>query len=62
MLKAASEANQQEIFNYVIKTNRSCPVQFKICNRKMPAELKAEAMKIVFDSLVYENKNSKRSN
>ena len=35
MLKAASEANQQEIFNYVMKNKSIMPSHsFKICNRK----------------------------
>lgn len=46
MLKAASEANQQEIFNYVIKNKSVMPrTALRYAIEKMPAELKAEAMK-----------------
>jgi 3-methyladenine DNA glycosylase AlkD len=46
MLKAASEANQKEIFNYVIKNKSIMPrTALRYAIEKMPAELKAEAMK-----------------
>ncbi len=46
MLKAASEANQQEIFKYVIKNKSVMPrTALRYAIEKMPAELKTEAMK-----------------
>lgn len=46
MLKAASEANQQEIFNYVMKNKSVMPrTALRYAIEKMPEELKTEAMK-----------------
>lgn len=46
MLKAASEANQQEVFNYVIRNKSVMPrTALRYAIEKMPAELKSEAMK-----------------
>ena len=45
MLKAASEVNQQEIFNYVIKNKFIMPrTSLRYAIEKMPKELKAKAM------------------
>lgn len=46
MLKAAGEAHQKEIFDYVISKKTVMPrTAFRYAIEKMPAELKAEAMK-----------------
>jgi len=46
MLKAASEANQQQVFNYVIRNKSVMPrTALRYAIEKMPAELKSEAMK-----------------
>ena len=46
MLKAASEAHQQEVFNYVMSKKEVMPrTAFRYAIEKMPADLKAEAMK-----------------
>lgn len=46
MLKAASEANQQEIFKYVIKNKTIMPrTSLRYAIEKMPKDLKAIAMK-----------------
>ncbi|MCG8307035.1 MAG: DNA alkylation repair protein [Cytophagales bacterium] len=45
MLKAAGEANQQEIFNYVIKNKTVMPrTSLRYAIEKMPKDLKAAAM------------------
>lgn len=46
MLKAASQAHQKEVFDYVIKNKSSMPrTALRYAIEKMPKELKAEAMK-----------------
>lgn len=46
MLKAASEAYQQEVFDYVMSKKSIMPrTAFRYAIEKMPADLKAEAMK-----------------
>lgn len=46
MLKAASEAHQQEVFDYVIKNKSIMPrTSLRYAIEKMPKELKLEAMK-----------------
>lgn len=46
MLKAASEADQQEVFNYVMSKKDIMPrTALRYAIEKMPADLKAEAMK-----------------
>ena len=46
MLKAASEANQNEIFEYVIKNKAIMPrTALRYAIEKMPEELKREAMR-----------------
>ncbi len=46
MLKAASEAHQQEVFEYVMKHKAVMPrTSLRYAIEKMPKELKAEAMK-----------------
>ena len=46
MLKAASEAHQQEVFEYVMKHKSIMPrTSLRYAIEKMPKELKAEAMK-----------------
>lgn len=46
MLKAASEAYQKEVFDYVISKKAVMPrTAFRYAIEKMPADLKAEAMK-----------------
>lgn len=46
MLKAASEAHQQEVFDYVIKNKSIMPrTALRYAIEKMPKELKLEAMK-----------------
>lgn len=45
MLKAASEACQQEIFNYVIKNKAIMPrTALRYAIEKMPKDLKSKAM------------------
>jgi 3-methyladenine DNA glycosylase AlkD len=45
MLKAASEANQQEIFEYVIKNKKIMPrTSLRYAIEKMPKKMKAIAM------------------
>jgi 3-methyladenine DNA glycosylase AlkD len=45
MLKASSEANQQEIFNYVVKNKKIMPrTSLRYAIEKMPANLKTIAM------------------
>jgi 3-methyladenine DNA glycosylase AlkD len=45
MLKAASEAHQSEVFNYVMKKKATMPrTSLRYAIEKMPAELKAKAM------------------
>jgi 3-methyladenine DNA glycosylase AlkD len=45
MLKASSEANQQEIFNYVMKNKSIMPrTAFRYAIEKMPEDLKNKAM------------------
>ena len=45
MLKAASEVNQREIFNYVIRNKSIMPrTSLRYAIEKMPKELKAKAM------------------
>ena len=47
MLKAASEAYQQEVFDYVMKNKSVMPrTALRYAIEKMPAGLKAEAMKL----------------
>ncbi|MDD4645422.1 MAG: DNA alkylation repair protein [Bacteroidales bacterium] len=47
MLKAASQAHEQEVFEYVISNKAVMPrTALRYAIEKMPAELKAEAMKI----------------
>jgi len=46
MLKAASEAHQKEVFNYVMANKSVMPrTALRYAIEKMPADLKAEAMK-----------------
>ncbi len=46
MLKAASEAHLQEVFNYVISKKTVMPrTAFRYALEKMPAEMRAEAMR-----------------
>jgi len=46
MLKAASEAHQQEVFDYVVSKKAVMPrTAFRYAIEKMPADLRAEAMK-----------------
>jgi 3-methyladenine DNA glycosylase AlkD len=46
MLKAASEARQKEVFDFVIKHKATMPrTALKYAIEKMPADMKAEAMK-----------------
>jgi len=46
MLKAASQAHEQEVFEYVIRNKAVMPrTALRYAIEKMPAELKAEAMK-----------------
>lgn len=46
MLKAASQAHQKEVFNYVIKNKSAMPrTALRYAIEKMPKELKSEAMK-----------------
>jgi len=46
MLKAANEAHQQEIFKYVMTKKDLMPrTALRYAIEKMPADLKAEAMK-----------------
>lgn len=46
MLKAASEANQQRVFEYVMSQKSAMPrTALRYAIEKMPADLKAEAMK-----------------
>ncbi len=46
MLKAASQANQKAVFDYVIKNKKVMPrTALRYAIEKMPAELKKEAMK-----------------
>lgn len=46
MLKAASESNQKEVFDYVVTKKKIMPrTAFRYAIEKMPEELKAEAMK-----------------
>jgi len=51
MLKEASEANkasQKEVFNYVVKHKSAMPrTSLRYAIEKMPADMKAEAMKII---------------
>lgn len=48
MLKAASEANQKEIFDYVIKNRAVMPrTALRYAIEKMPKEMRVEAMKRV---------------
>jgi 3-methyladenine DNA glycosylase AlkD len=45
MLKAASQAHQQEVFNYVMKKKATMPrTALRYAIEKMPADLKARAM------------------
>ena len=45
MLKAASQAHQQEVFNYVMKKKATMPrTALRYAIEKMPADLKAKAM------------------
>ena len=45
MLKAASEANQQEVFDYVIKNKSVMPrTSLRYAIEKMPKDLKIKAM------------------
>ena len=45
MLKAASQAHQQEVFNYVMKRKATMPrTSLRYAIEKMPADLKAKAM------------------
>jgi 3-methyladenine DNA glycosylase AlkD len=45
MLKAASEAHQKEVFNYVMKNRFRMPrTALRYAIEKMPAELKKQAM------------------
>lgn len=45
MLKAASEAHQQEVFRYVMRRKKSMPrTSLRYAIEKMPSELKAQAM------------------
>lgn len=47
MLKAASESNQKEVFDYVVSKKELMPrTALRYAIEKMPEELKAEAMKI----------------
>lgn len=46
MLKAASEAHRQEVFDYVMSKKEVMPrTAFRYAIEKMPADLRAEAMK-----------------
>lgn len=46
MLKAASEAHQQEVFDYLMSKKTVMPrTAFRYALEKMPADLRAEAMK-----------------
>ncbi len=46
MLKAASQANQTEVFNFVIKNKSIMPrTALRYAIEKMPVNLKTEAMK-----------------
>lgn len=46
MLKAASEAHQQDVFAYVMKHKAKMPrTSLRYAIEKMPKELKAQAMK-----------------
>ena len=46
MLKAASESNQKQVFDYVVSKKKVMPrTAFRYAIEKMPEELKAEAMK-----------------
>lgn len=45
MLKAASEAHQQEVFSYVMSKKATMPrTSLRYAIEKMPKELKAQAM------------------
>jgi len=47
MLKAASEAHQKEVFDYVVSKKNVMPrTAYRYALEKMPAGLRAEAMKI----------------
>jgi 3-methyladenine DNA glycosylase AlkD len=46
MLKAASQSHQKEVFDYVMKYKAIMPrTALRYAIEKMPAQLKAEAMK-----------------
>ena len=46
MLKAASEAHQQEVFNYLMSRKKMMPrTAFRYALEKMPAILREKAMK-----------------
>ena len=45
MLKAASQAHQQEVFKYIMKRKSTMPrTSLRYAIEKMPPELKAKAM------------------
>jgi 3-methyladenine DNA glycosylase AlkD len=45
MLKAASEAHQKEVFEYIMKKKESMPrTSLRYAIEKMPPDLKAKAM------------------
>jgi 3-methyladenine DNA glycosylase AlkD len=46
MLKAASETHQKEVFDFVMKNKSAMPrTSLRYAIEKMPAEMKAKAMK-----------------
>ena len=61
MLKAASEANQQEIFNYVIKNKFIMPrIALRYAIEKMPKDLKSKQWKSNFKTIDYYDKKARR--